>query len=43
MEIKAKIGARIKALRELKGMSQKDLAYEYKIDNRIIVSVKSNE
>jgi transcriptional regulator with XRE-family HTH domain len=43
MEIKVKIGIRIKALRELKGMSQKDLAYESKIVNKMIGNVKSNE
>jgi transcriptional regulator with XRE-family HTH domain len=43
MEIKVKIGARIKVLRELKGMSQKDLAYESDLDRSYIASVESGK
>jgi len=43
MEIREKIGNRIKALRELKSMSQKDLAYESDLDRSYIASVESGQ
>jgi transcriptional regulator with XRE-family HTH domain len=43
MEIKEKIGTRIKALREVKAMSQKDLAYESDLDRSYIASVESGQ
>lgn len=43
MEIKEKIGNRIKALRELKSMSQKDLAYEADLDRSYIASVENGQ
>lgn len=41
MEIKAKIGARIKVLREKNNMSQKDLAYSSDLDRSYIASVEN--
>lgn len=41
MDIKEKIGKRIKQLRELKGMSQKDLAYSADLDRSYIASVEN--
>lgn len=43
MKIKEKIGTRIKALREVKDMSQKDLAYESDLDRSYIASVESGQ
>jgi len=39
MEIKTKLGLRIKAIREIPGMSQKDLAYSADLDRSYIASV----
>lgn len=41
MEIKNKIGKRIKFIREAKGMSQKDLAYAADLDRSYIASVEN--
>lgn len=41
MEIKAKIGYRIKSLREQSSMSQKDLAYLADLDRSYIASVEN--
>lgn len=41
MEVKEKIGQRIKALREIKQMSQKDLAYSADLDRSYIASVEN--
>ncbi|MDR0713021.1 MAG: helix-turn-helix domain-containing protein [Bacteroidales bacterium] len=41
MEIKSKIGQRIKFLREQTAMSQKDLAYTADLDRSYIASVES--
>jgi len=41
MEVKTKIGLRIKELRELKKMSQKDLSYSADLDRSYIASVES--
>ncbi len=41
MEIKSKIGQRIKFLREQASMSQKDLAYTSDLDRSYIASVES--
>ena len=41
MEIKTKLGLRIKAIREIPGMSQKDLAYSADLDRSYIASVES--
>ena len=41
MEIKTKIGQRIKFLREQASMSQKDLAYTADLDRSYIASVES--
>jgi transcriptional regulator with XRE-family HTH domain len=41
MEIKSKIGRRIKFLREQASMSQKDLAYTADIDRSYIASVEN--
>ena len=41
MEIKTKLGLRIKAIREIAGMSQKDLAYSADLDRSYIASVES--
>lgn len=41
MDIKEKIGKRIKQLRELKGMFQKDLAYSADLDRSYIASVEN--
>jgi len=43
MEIKTKIGNRIKELRELKNMSQKDLAYTSDLDRSYIASVENGQ
>lgn len=43
MDCKAKIGFRIKELRELKAMSQKDLAYTSDLDRSYIVSVENGQ
>jgi transcriptional regulator with XRE-family HTH domain len=41
MNIKEKIGARMKELREAKGLSQKDVAYAADLDRSYIASVES--
>lgn len=41
MEIKEKIGKRIKELREITSMSQKDLAYSADLDRSYIASVEN--
>lgn len=41
MEIKEKIGRRIRNIRELKAMSQKDLAYSANLDRSYIASVEN--
>ena len=43
MEIKTKLGLRIKAIREIAGMSQKDLAYSADLDRSYIASVESGK
>jgi len=43
MEIKAKIGIRIKELRETRNMSQKDLAYSSDLDRSYIASVENGK
>ncbi len=43
MKIKIKIGQRIKRLRELANMSQKDLAYTADLDRSYIASVESGQ
>jgi len=43
MEIKTKLGLRIKAIRETASMSQKDLAYSADLDRSYIASVESGQ
>ncbi len=43
MDIKTKIGIRIKELREIKNMSQKDLAYSSDLDRSYIASVENGQ
>ena len=43
MEIKSKIGTRIKELREQNKMSQKDLAYSADLDRSYIASVENGQ
>lgn len=43
MEIKSKIGKRIKELRDVKKMSQKDLAYVSDLDRSYIASVEKGQ
>lgn len=43
VEIKAKIGSRIKELRDIKEMSQKDLAYASDLDRSYIASVENGK
>jgi transcriptional regulator with XRE-family HTH domain len=43
MEIKHKIGQRIKALRDAASMSQKDLAYTADLDRSYITSVENGQ
>ncbi|PCJ62697.1 MAG: transcriptional regulator [Bacteroidetes bacterium] len=43
MEIKSKIGNRIKELRDVKEMSQKDLAYTSDLDRSYIASVENGQ
>ena len=43
MEIKSKIGNRIKELREQKEMSQKDLSYSADLDRSYIASVENGK
>ena len=41
MNIKEKIGARIKELREARGLSQKDVAYAADLDRSYIASIEN--
>lgn len=41
MDIKEKIGKRIKSIREIQGISQKDLAYSADLDRSYIASVEN--
>lgn len=41
MNIKEKIGTRVKVLRELKGLTQKDLAYAADLDRSYIASIEN--
>ena len=43
MEIKSKIGKRIKELREQNNLSQKDLAYSADLDRSYIASVENGQ
>ncbi len=43
MDVKEKIGQRIKELREEQGMSQKDLAYAADLDRSYIASVENGQ
>lgn len=43
MDVKSKIGLRIKKLRELASMSQKDLAYTADLDRSYIASVENGQ
>ena len=43
MEIKSKIGTRIKELRDLRNMSQKDLSYSADLDRSYIASVENGK
>ena len=43
MDVKSKVGIRIKELRESKQISQKDLAYTADIDRSYIASVESGQ
>lgn len=43
MDIKSKIGSRIKELREINGMSQKDLSYSSDLDRSYIASVENGQ
>lgn len=43
MDIKSKIGNRIKELRDVKQMSQKDLAYASDLDRSYIASVENGK
>ncbi|HSH50680.1 MAG TPA: helix-turn-helix transcriptional regulator [Bacteroidales bacterium] len=43
MEIKMKIGIRIKELREIQNMSQKDLSYSSDLDRSYIASVENGK
>ena len=43
MEIKSKIGNRIKELRDIKQLSQKDLAYASDLDRSYIASVENGK
>lgn len=43
MDVKAKIGQRIKELREVANMSQKDLSYSADLDRSYIASVENGQ
>ncbi len=43
MEVKTKIGIRIKELREIQNMSQKDLSYSSDLDRSYIASVENGK
>ncbi len=43
MEIKSKVGNRIKEIRETNGISQKDLSYSSDLDRSYIASVENGQ
>lgn len=43
MEIKSKVGSRIKEIREQKSISQKDLSYAADLDRSYIASVENGQ
>ena len=43
MDIKLKLGLRIKELRELSGMSQKDLAFDSDLDRSYIAGIENGK
>jgi transcriptional regulator with XRE-family HTH domain len=43
MEVKLKLGQRIKELRDTKGMAQKDLAYAADLDRSYIASIENGQ
>ena len=43
MDVKTRIGLRIKELREKAGISQKDLAYEADLDRSYIASIENGQ
>ncbi len=43
MDVKHKIGIRIKELREASGMSQKDLSYAAELDRSYIASIENGQ
>lgn len=43
MDVKHRIGTRIRSLREQKGISQKDLSYDADLDRSYIVSVENGQ
>jgi len=43
MEIKSKVGSRIKDIREKSGISQKDLSYSADLDRSYIASVENGQ
>ncbi len=43
MDIRQKIGSRIKKVRESKGIAQKDLAYEADLDRSYIASIETGK
>lgn len=43
MEIKSKVGKRIREIREQKGISQKDLSFAADLDRSYIASVESGQ
>jgi transcriptional regulator with XRE-family HTH domain len=43
MDVKLKIGQRIKQLRDVKGMAQKDLAYAADLDRSYIASIENGQ
>ena len=43
MNVKEKLGRRIRVMRESKGMSQKDLAYAADLDRSYIASVENGQ
>lgn len=43
MEIKSKVGNRIKEIRETSGISQKDLSYSADLDRSYIASVENGQ
>lgn len=43
MDIKSKVGSRIKEIREHRGISQKDLSYSADLDRSYIASVENGQ